>query len=85
LASQIITTALQRLGVEAQVVIATDDALKETLQLAESLPAGLIVVGTRGRSGLSRVVLGSMAARIIEHAPCSVLVARQASDAPASP
>jgi nucleotide-binding universal stress UspA family protein len=40
------------------------------------LPAGLIVVGTHGRHGLSRIVLGSTAARVIEHAPCSVLVAR---------
>lgn len=76
LASLIIQTALQRLGAQAQVVIAAEDALRETLELAESLPAALIVVGTHGRSGLSRVVLGSMTARLIEHAPCSVLVAR---------
>lgn len=76
LASLIIQTALQRLGAQAQVVIAEEDALRETLELAESLPAALIVVGTHGRSGLSRVVLGSMTARLIEHAPCSVLVAR---------
>lgn len=76
LASAIIQTALQRLGAQAQVVIAAEDALRETLELAESLPAALIVVGTHGRSGLSRVVLGSMTARLIEHAPCSVLVAR---------
>lgn len=83
LASEIIQSALQRLDVRADVVIAEDDALKETLALAESLPAGLIVVGTHGRSGLSRVVLGSMAARVIEHAPCSVLVARQSLGTPA--
>jgi nucleotide-binding universal stress UspA family protein len=83
LASQIIHTALQRLDVQAQVVIAEEDALRETLELAESLPAGLIVVGTHGRSGLSRVVLGSMVARVIEHAPCSVLIARQAPNATA--
>ncbi|HEX2875453.1 MAG TPA: universal stress protein [Polyangiaceae bacterium] len=76
LARLIIQTALQRLGAQAQVVIAEEDALRETLELAESLPASLIVVGTHGRSGLSRVVLGSMTARLIEHAPCSVLVAR---------
>jgi nucleotide-binding universal stress UspA family protein len=76
LASVIIQTALERLGAQGQVVIAEEDALRETLELAESLPAALIVVGTHGRSGLSRVVLGSMTARLIEHAPCSVLVAR---------
>jgi nucleotide-binding universal stress UspA family protein len=81
LAAEIIGTAVTRLGVSAEVVIATEDPLKETLQLADSLPTGLIVVGSHGRNGLSRVVLGSTAARIIEHAPCSVLVARQAPSA----
>ncbi len=76
LATQIMETALSRLDVLGEVVIADDDALTEILRLAESLPAALIVVGTHGRSGLSRVVLGSMSARIIERAPCSVLVAR---------
>jgi nucleotide-binding universal stress UspA family protein len=79
LASQIINTALTRLGATGEVVITDEDALKETLRLAESLPAELMVVGTHGRTGLSRVVLGSMTARLIEHAPCSVLVARQAA------
>jgi nucleotide-binding universal stress UspA family protein len=36
----------------------------------------LVVVGTHGRSGLSRVLLGSVAERIVRHAPCSVLVVR---------
>lgn len=76
LAHQIIRDALKRLDVTGEVVIASDDPLKETLALAESLPAGLLVVGTHGRRGLSRIVLGSTAARVIEHAPCSVLVAR---------
>ena len=76
LANQIIGTALTRLEVPGEVVIADDDALGETLRLAESLPAALIVVGTHGRSGLSRVVLGSMSASVIERAPCSVMVAR---------
>ncbi len=37
---------------------------------------GLIVVGTHGRTGLSRAVIGSVAERVVRHAPCSVLVAR---------
>jgi nucleotide-binding universal stress UspA family protein len=77
LASQIINTALARLHAQGEVVIAEEDVLEETLRLAESLPAELIVVGTHGRTGLSRVVLGSRAASVIESAPCSVLVTRQ--------
>jgi nucleotide-binding universal stress UspA family protein len=77
LASQIIESALQRLGAKGEIVIAEDDAPGETLRLADALPAELIVVGTHGRSGLARVVVGSRATRIIENAPCSVLVVRQ--------
>jgi nucleotide-binding universal stress UspA family protein len=34
----------------------------------------LIVMGTHGRTGLKRVVMGSVAERVIGHAPCGVLV-----------
>ena len=36
----------------------------------------LVVVGTHGRTGLARVLLGSVAEQIVRHAPCSVLAAR---------
>jgi len=36
----------------------------------------LIVIGTHGRTGLKRVLLGSVAEKIVRHAPCPVLVAR---------
>jgi len=78
LASQIINSALTRLHAQGEIVIAEEEVLTETLRLAESLPAELVVVGTHGRSGLSRVVPGSRAAAVIESAPCSVLVTRQA-------
>lgn len=37
----------------------------------------LVVMGTHGRTGLSRVLLGSVAERVVRHAPCAVLVVRQ--------
>ncbi len=37
----------------------------------------LVVVGSHGRTGLRRALLGSVAERIVRHAPCPVLVARQ--------
>jgi len=36
----------------------------------------LLVVGTHGRTGLSRAFIGSVAERLVRHAPCSVLVVR---------
>lgn len=43
---------------------------------AAQLGADLIVIGTHGRTGLARVLLGSVASMVIRHAPCSVLAVR---------
>ena len=39
-----------------------------------------IVMGTHGRSGISRALIGSVAERVVRHAPCSVLVVRPPRD-----
>ena len=44
--------------------------------LAKRTNADLIVMGTHGRSGVTRAILGSVAERVVRHAPCSVLVVR---------
>jgi nucleotide-binding universal stress UspA family protein len=36
----------------------------------------LVVVGTHGRTGVSRALIGSVAERVVRHAPCSVMVVR---------
>lgn len=51
----------------------------EIVRRAESWNADYLVVGSHGRSGLSRMVLGSVAERAVRHAHCSVLVARSGS------
>ena len=38
----------------------------------------LIVMGTHGRTGLSHVVMGSIAERVVQKAPCAVLTVREA-------
>lgn len=45
---------------------------------AEQLNAELVVVGTHGRTGFTRIALGSMAEGVVRHARCSVLVVRLA-------
>ena len=47
------------------------------LEATEGLPADLVVVGTHGRTGLSRLALGSVAEAVVRGAGCSVLVVRQ--------
>jgi nucleotide-binding universal stress UspA family protein len=46
------------------------------VRLAETIGADLVVVGTRGRTGITRVLLGSVAEAVVRSAPCSVLVVR---------
>jgi nucleotide-binding universal stress UspA family protein len=43
---------------------------------AESQNINLIVVGTRGRSGFSKVLLGSVASKVVTYAHCPVLVVK---------
>lgn len=48
----------------------------EVTDFASSLGASMIVASTRGRTGMSRFVIGSTAAAIVRHAPCPVLLVR---------
>jgi nucleotide-binding universal stress UspA family protein len=49
----------------------------EILRVARTATADLIVVGTHGRTGVGRLVLGSVAERLVREAGCSVLVVRE--------
>jgi nucleotide-binding universal stress UspA family protein len=42
-------------------------------ETAEELGAGLVVMGTHGRRGLPRAILGSVAEKVVRTAPCPVL------------
>jgi nucleotide-binding universal stress UspA family protein len=48
----------------------------ELVRFAETHGADLVVVGTHGRGGLERFVLGSVAEAVARRAPCPVLLAR---------
>lgn len=67
---------LQQSGMQGEAVVVAGSAAHAIVRYAESVAAGLVVVGTHGRSGLQRLTLGSTAAAVIESAPCSVLVFR---------
>jgi nucleotide-binding universal stress UspA family protein len=51
-------------------------AAEAILSAASELPAQLLVMGTHGRTGLSRIALGSVAEAVVRAAPCSVLTVR---------
>ncbi len=47
---------------------------EQIIATAQTLKVDLIVIGTHGRTGLRRVVLGSVAEEVLRHAPCPLLV-----------
>jgi len=75
-ARETIQSALARFDAEGEIVIADADPGAAVVHLAEERGAALVVVGTRGRTGLSRVALGSVAEKVVHMSPCSVLAVR---------
>jgi len=57
-------------------VIQHPSAGRAIVEMAEDEGADLVILGSHGRSGLSRAFLGSVAERVVRHAPCPVLVVR---------
>lgn len=69
--------ARSELGLElTEIFIERGTAYAEIVRRAESWGADYIVMGSHGRTGLTRAILGSVAERVVQHAPCSVLIAR---------
>jgi nucleotide-binding universal stress UspA family protein len=64
--------------VETRVVVG--EPVYEICQAVGREQADLIIMGSHGRTGLSHVLLGSVAERVIRHASCPVLVARKPKD-----
>lgn len=60
-----------------EVVVHKGFVPSSVLAFAESLPADLIVMGTQGYRGLDRLVLGSVAEKVLRKARCPVLVVRK--------
>ena len=54
-------------------------AFEEICQLARKIDIDLIIMPTRGNTGLKHLVLGSTAERVVRHSPCPVLVLRSGS------
>jgi nucleotide-binding universal stress UspA family protein len=62
--------------ITSRVVVIHGDPARELVKAARDEQADLIVMATHGRSGLERLVLGSVAERVVRLAPCPVLTIR---------
>ncbi|MCA9680096.1 MAG: universal stress protein [Kofleriaceae bacterium] len=52
------------------------NAVDEILGLAEDVGADLVVIGSHGRTGLRRILLGSVSEAVVRNARCAVIIAR---------
>ncbi len=75
-AAEQLEEALRRYRADGEIRVEKGPAVDEILRVAAELPAELLVIGTAGLTGLSRMMLGSVAEDVVRRAPCSVLVTR---------
>lgn len=67
---------LQGTGLRTQARILRGDPRTELVEAARSERADLLVVGSHGRTGMAKLVMGSVASYVAAHAPCSVMVVK---------
>lgn len=68
--------AARKDGKVGQALVRTGDARDVILHVAEELGADMIVMGTHGRRGISRALLGSVAEMVVRNSPVPVLTVR---------
>lgn len=68
--------SLTSAGLKVDTVLRTGDVRLEIVDMAIAWSADLVVVSSHGRSGIPRLLIGSVAEYVVRHTPCSVLVVR---------
>ena len=63
-------------GVEVESVVRFGDPVTQIMEEADSFGADLIVVGTGGRSGIGRTLMGSVAEKVFDRATVPVMLVR---------
>jgi nucleotide-binding universal stress UspA family protein len=80
-AQQLIEAQVQRIegasATEAQAHLRMGRADEEIVELAQSIDAGLIVMGSRGHGRLRRALVGSVSESVVRHAHCPVTIVRE--------
>ena len=59
-----------------EVIIAKESIISEIIEFAEQRNIDLIIMGTRGRTGFKKLLLGSVASGVVTYSHCPVLVIR---------
>lgn len=71
--------AMRRFGADGEPLVVEGGVVASVVRAVEERRADLLVIGTHGRTGLSRLLLGSVAEKLVRLVDCSVLVARKSA------
>lgn len=71
-----LVASAKKAGVRVSSLLLEGVAAEQIVRAARSRRAGLIVMGTHGRTGLAKLFLGSVAERVVGSAPCPVMTVR---------
>src|SRR5205807_909314 len=63
-------------GMRVEHRLEEGDAAAEIVRVAQEIHCDLIVMGTHGRTGIGRLLLGSVAEQVLRRAPCAVLTVK---------
>jgi nucleotide-binding universal stress UspA family protein len=72
---------LREAGFSTKGLILAGDTREVLVQVAQSERADVLVVGSRGRTGITKLMLGSVSSHVVTHALLSVLVVKQSGRA----
>jgi nucleotide-binding universal stress UspA family protein len=67
---------LQGAGLATEARVFQGDPREALIMTATAENADLLVVGSHGRSGIGKLLMGSVASHVVTHAPCSVMVVK---------
>jgi universal stress protein A len=87
-AHQLLQVSLKRVqhaGLQGDILLVRGTPTQTIVETAGEQGVDLIIMGTHGRTGLTHVLLGSVAEHVVRHASCPVLVLRKTMDVPDTP
>ena len=74
---QEVADAGAKASVPEETRVATGIPFDDIVRIGKELPADIIIMGTHGRTGVSHLLLGSVAEKVVRRAPCPVLTVRK--------
>lgn len=80
--TQMALARVQNRGLQGDSVIVEGIPFEAIIETAHRRDVDLIVIGTHGRTGLTHILMGSVAEKVVRLAPCPVLVTRGTIGAP---